>query len=193
MVPRLLGWCCLSVACLPSHAQWQTQMAQTEANFRGLCAVDRQVAWASGSKGTFLRTVDGGQTWHVGQVPGAEELDFRDVQALDGQTAWLLSIGNGSESRIYKTTDAGQRWTLQFQNQQPKAFFDALECWDAQHAIALSDPVDGRFLVITTTNGGAMWEPVKGSMPSVCPTKLALVAAGRRLAFQGGSMVGFAS
>ena len=117
IILSLLGCCWLSVACLPSHAQWQAQAAPTEVHLRGLCAVDQNVAWASGSKGTFLRTVDGGETWHLAQVPGAEELDFRDVEALDGQTAWLLSIGDDSKSRIYKTTDAGKRWTLQFQNQ----------------------------------------------------------------------------
>src|SRR5262245_36734284 len=191
MVPRLLGWCCLSVACLPSHAQWQTQMAQTEANFRGLCAVDRQVAWASGSKGTFLSTVDGGQTWHVGQVPGAEELDFRDVEALDGQTAWLLSIGNGAESRIYKTADAGRRWTLQFQNQQPQAFFDALAFWNEQHGIALSDPVDGRFLVITTTHSGTTWEAISTSTLAALPKETAFAASGSCLVVGGQGAVWF--
>jgi photosystem II stability/assembly factor-like uncharacterized protein len=53
-------------------------------------------------------------------------LDFRDVEALDGKTAWLLSIGEGSDSRIYKTTDGGDRWALQFQNERADAFFDAL-------------------------------------------------------------------
>src|SRR5262245_51680678 len=141
----------VTAGCFSSQAQWQTQVTQTRADFRGVCAVDRNVAWASGSKGTFLRTVDGGQTWQVGQVPGAEELDFRDVEALDGQTAWLLSIGHGAESRIYQTTDAGKHWTTQFRNETPQAFFDAMAFWDAEHGIALSDPVDGRFLVIATT------------------------------------------
>lgn len=108
-----LGCCWLAVGCSSSDAQWQAQVTQCKSDLRGLCAVDSNVAWPSGTKGTFLRTTNGGETWHVGQVPRAEELDFRDVEALDGQTAWVLSIGNGPESRIYKTTDAGYHWTRQ--------------------------------------------------------------------------------
>src|SRR6476660_3239137 len=103
-LPMFLTCCWLLVSSVPLHAQWQAQVSHTESNFRGLCVVDHMVAWASGSKGTFIRTTDGGETWQARKVPGAEELDFRDVEALDGYTAWLLSIGNGPESRIYKTT-----------------------------------------------------------------------------------------
>ena len=51
-------------------------------------------------------------------VPGAEKLDFRDVDAIDDKTAYVLSIGTGELSRIYKTTDAGTTWTEQFVNQR---------------------------------------------------------------------------
>jgi photosystem II stability/assembly factor-like uncharacterized protein len=118
-----LTCCWLLISSGLLHAQWQAQHSHTESNFRGLCVVGHKVAWASGSKGTFIRTIDGGETWQARKVPGAEELDFRDVEALDGDTAWLLSIGNGPESRIYKTTDGGSRWTLQFQNNKSEAFF----------------------------------------------------------------------
>jgi len=57
--------------------------------------------------GTYLQTVDGGSTWQARKVPGAEGLDFRDVQALDARTAYLLSSGTGEKARIYKTIDGG--------------------------------------------------------------------------------------
>jgi photosystem II stability/assembly factor-like uncharacterized protein len=193
MLRTLLGCCWFAVGYSSSHAQWQAQVTQSRSDFRGLCAVDRNVAWASGTKGTFLRTTDGGETWHVGQVPGAEELDFRDVEALDGQTAWLLSVGNGPESRLYKTTDAGKHWTLQFRNERPEAFFDALAFWNAQCGIAFSDPVDGQFLIITTTNGGTSWEPIKASIPAALPSESAFAASGTCLVVQGQSNAWFAT
>src|SRR5438067_2156997 len=116
-IPLLL---CATMA----HAQWSPQTSNATATLRGLSVVNENIVWASGTKGTFLRTTDGGATWQAGNVPGAEALDFRDVQAVDANTAYLLSIGTGEQSRIYKTTDAGQHWSLQFQNQQAKAFFD---------------------------------------------------------------------
>ena len=192
-LPTFLGCCWWAVGCSSAHAQWQAQVTQTQSHLRGLCAVDRNVAWASGTKGTFLRTTNGGEAWHLGQVPGAEELDFRDVEALDAQTAWVLSIGNGPASRIYKTTDAGQQWTLQFRNERPEAFFDALAFWDAQRGIAFSDPVDGRFLLIATTNGGTTWERIKASIPTALSNETAFSASGTCLVVQGQSNVWFAT
>ncbi|MCV4785504.1 hypothetical protein OFM36_39340, partial [Escherichia coli] len=77
--------------------------------------------WASGTGGTVLKTGNGGKTWQVIIVPGAEKLDFRDIEAFDANTAYILSIGNGDASRIYKTTDGGKNWKLQFINRDEKA------------------------------------------------------------------------
>src|SRR5437588_8823819 len=137
--------------------QWQLQALKSDADFRGLSVVSQKVAWVSGTKGTFGRTTDGGKTWTAGTVPDADKLDFRDVEAFGEDTAYLLSAGPGEDSRIYKTTNGGQTWKLQFKNAEPKAFFNAIAFWDEQHGIALSDPVDGRFHLIVTGDGGATW------------------------------------
>src|SRR5205085_12232413 len=125
----------------------------TDANLRGISAVSDPVAWASGTKGTVLRTVDYGSSWQKLTVPGAEALDFRDIQAFDDKTAFVLAAGPGQQSRIYKTEDSGQHWQLQFTNQEPKAFYDCFAFWDRQHGIALSDSVDGKFLFLSTSDG----------------------------------------
>src|SRR4051794_26594436 len=93
--------------------QWIKQSVNTTASFRGLAVVSEKVVWASGTGGTVIRTVDGGEVWSVITVPGAEKLDFRDIEAFDEKTAYILSIGNGESSRIYKTTDGGKNWILQ--------------------------------------------------------------------------------
>src|SRR3954447_824678 len=109
---------------------WIAQTSGTTASLRGVSAVNERVVWASGSGGTWLRTVDGGATWRASQVAGAESLDFRGVHAVDERTAWLMSSGPGDKSRIYKTSDAGDHWKLQFTNPDPKGFFDSLAFWD---------------------------------------------------------------
>jgi photosystem II stability/assembly factor-like uncharacterized protein len=144
---------------LMTNAQWQKQNVDTKASLRGLVVVNQNVIWASGTGGTFLRTIDGGKNWTVGKVAGAEKLDFRDVEAFDENIAYLLSIGTGESSRIYKTIDGGKNWKLQFQNTNPKAFFDALAFWDAKNGIAMSDPVDGEYLFYATSDG-ENWEPL---------------------------------
>ena len=113
---------------------WVAQSSGTTASLRGVSVASPSVVWASGAGGTYLRTVDGGAAWHAAIVPGAGDLDFRAVHALDGRTAWLMSSGPGDKSRIYKTTDGGAHWSLLYTNPDAAGFFDALAFWDARHA-----------------------------------------------------------
>lgn len=163
-------------------SQWQVQAIQSQADFRGLSVVSSKVAWVSGTKGTYARTVDGGKTWTVGSVPGAEKLDFRDVEAFGEETAYLLSAGSGDASRIYKTTDGGKSWIKQFQSAEPASFFDALAFWDEKNGIALGDPVDGKFQLIATDDGGANWKalPTK-NLPAALSNEGAFAASGNCL------------
>ena len=108
--------------------QQPTLTPQNSGTTQGLIAVspvDSRVVWASGRGGTFLLTTDGGATWKAGVVPGAEALQFRDVQGVTEKVAYLQSIGNNpTDFRIYKTVDGGASWVMQFQNQNPSAFYD---------------------------------------------------------------------
>src|SRR5437660_6943653 len=151
---------------LPASAQWQQQLSGTDVQLRGVSAVSERIAWASGAKGTVLRTIDGGEHWANVSVAGAEALDFRDIQAFDWNMAFVLSIGPGEQSRIYKTTDGGKSWQLQFTNKDPKAFYDCFAFWDSKHGIAVSDSVEGKFHLIATSDG-ATWNHVAGErMPA---------------------------
>jgi photosystem II stability/assembly factor-like uncharacterized protein len=182
----------LALSAVAARAQWVAQPSGTQVRLRGVSAVSARVAWASGDKGTYARTTDGGRTWRAGQVPGAEALDFRDVDAFDADTAYLLSIGEGDKSRIYKTTDGGRRWVLQFQSTRPAAFFDSMAFRDKNHGVAISDPVGGKFLVITTTDGGKHWaETPPAGMPPALEGEGAFAASGTCVAVAGKSDVWF--
>ncbi|MDQ3997214.1 MAG: hypothetical protein M3303_09375 [Gemmatimonadota bacterium] len=160
-------------------AQWQDQASGTTAGLRGLGVVSERVVWASGTRGTVIRTTDGGATWRVTTVPGADSLDFRDIEAFDERRAYVLSIGNGSASRIYKTVDGGATWSLQFSNPDTAAFYDCFDFWSAERGLAVSDPVRGRFRVIGTSDGGASWtELTPARIPPAIPGEAAFAASG---------------
>jgi photosystem II stability/assembly factor-like uncharacterized protein len=177
-----------------AFAQWQTQTISTKADFRGLCVVSANVAWVSGTDGTFARTTDGGKTWPVGTVPGAEKLDFRDVKAFGESTAYLLSAGPGDASRIYKTLDGGRSWAMQFKNADSAGFFDAIAFWNEQNGIALGDPVKGLFQLIVTADGGSHWQLLAAkTLPPALPGEGAFAASGTCLVTQGEKDVWFAT
>ena len=140
-------------------AGWQPQASGTSAELRGLSVVSATVAWASGAKGTVLRTVDG-VNWTSLPVPDADKLDFRDIHAVDANTAIIMSAGPGPASRIYRTTDGGANWTLQLTNPDADGFWDAIAFWDSRNGIMFGDPVKGAFQVLLTADGGATWQPV---------------------------------
>ena len=97
-----------------------------------------------------------------------------------------LSIGEGSLSRIYKTLDGGATWALKHKNPDPKGFLDALAFWDANHGIALGDPVGGRFVILTTSDGGASWNRIEpGGMPAALAGEGAFAASGTCLVVRG--------
>jgi hypothetical protein len=109
-------------------AQWTIQESHTTADLRGVHSIGNGIAWASGTNGTVLRTVDGGTTWQTCSLPpGAEALDFRGIQAFDADTAVVMSSGTGDFSRLYKTTDACKSWKLVFTNPDKDGFWDAIE------------------------------------------------------------------
>jgi len=89
--------------------------------------------------------------------PGAEKLDFRGIQAVDANTAIVMSSGKGDLSRLYKTTDGCHTWKLVFTNPDADGFWDAMRAGDPddpnhinrfddkqERALILGDSVDNQ-------------------------------------------------
>lgn len=177
----------LATIALFASPQWAHQTSGVTARLRGVSAVSDRMAWASGADSTVLRTTDGGATWKKLTVT-TDALDFRDIDAIDERTAYVLSIGNGPASRIYKTTDAGATWTLQFKSDDPKAFYDAMSFWDANHGVVIGDSIDRQFCIMTTENGGRTWVRVPASaLPPALENEGAFAASGTNIALFGKS------
>lgn len=159
--------------------RWELTPTGSAARLRGLSVVNERTVWTSGSLGTVLRTTNHGRNWESVGPPGTENLQFRDIEAFNRNTALILSIGNGTDSRIYKTTNAGRTWTLVFLNEDPQAFYDCMTFFDRRHGLALSDPVNGRFRILETRDGGNSWHVVDADMPPALPGEFAFAASGQ--------------
>jgi len=169
------------------HPSWELTPTGVTARFRGLAPVSAKVAWAAGSAGTILRTVDGGRTWASVGPPGVEELQFRDIEAFDAWNAVALTIGEGTDSRIYRTSDGGRSWIEAFRNDEPAAFYDCVTFLDRRRGLALSDPVGGKFRILATADGGRTWTVRDDArMPAALPGEFAFAASGTCLVSAGG-------
>lgn len=146
-----------------SPAVWQMEPSETTADLRGVHAAGPGVVWASGTGGTVLRSEDSGFEWqNCATPPGAEKLDFRAIWGFDDQTAIVMSSGPGALSRLYKTTDGCAHWALLYTNPDKDGFWDALVFENRDRGTLLGDPVNGRFQVLHTTDGGRSWTQAGG-------------------------------
>jgi photosystem II stability/assembly factor-like uncharacterized protein len=167
--------------------KWRPVPTGSTQQFRGLDAVSTRVAWVGGSAGQVLRTTDGGKSWQDVSPPGSAGLLFRDVEAEGPFRASVLAIGEGDASRIYTTADGGRHWTLAFVNDDPAAFYDCMAFYPGERrGLALSDPVDGKFRIAATDDGGRSWHVLPNmEMPPAVVGEFAFAASGTCLVTSG--------
>jgi len=180
----VLGAVVVAVVAIAPQGTWTPLTSGVNVTFRGVSAVSAEVAWASGSRGTVMRTLDAGATWQNVSPQPPLALDFRDVDAIDRMTAYILSIGNGDASRILKTTDGGSTWVTQFTSPDADAFFDAMAFWDKDNGIAFSDSANNQFRIISTSDGGRTWTRL-GGLPPALDNEGAFAASGTNVAVWG--------
>lgn len=173
---------------------WEPVPVATTQGFRGLAAVDHDTAWVSGSAGGVWRTGDGGASWQDVSPPGAAGMAFRDIE-VSGDHASVLAIGEGEDSRIYTTDDGGGSWELAFVNEDPHAFYDCMDFFPGgRRGLAMSDPVDGKFRIAATFDGGDSWTVLPDAgMPDAVPGEFGFAASGTCLVTAGGQDAWFAS
>lgn len=126
----------------------------------------------------MLRTRDG-ERWEKVTIAGGEKLDFRDVEVLANGVVVLMSAGPGDLSRIYRSADDGKTWNLVHTNPDEKGFYDAIAFWDDSAGAVLGDPVENRFRIRLTADGGKTWEaPPSIGMSEAFPGEGAFAASG---------------
>jgi photosystem II stability/assembly factor-like uncharacterized protein len=163
------------------------QTSNTTQLLIAVSAVDSQVVWAAGAGGVYTVTTDGGAHWKSAVVPGADQLQFRDVYAVSDQIAYLMSIGNDTNNfQIYKTFDGGRTWKVEFTNQLANAFYDCFAFWTPDRGITHSDSVNGVFPDIRTFNG-LTWHSIANNMPPALSGEASFAASGTCITTQGDS------
>ena len=176
-----MGFLIFPATAIAQEDVWELQNSGVATSLRGLCAVNETCCWASGAKGTVIRTTDGGKSWRVVGPPDAEAADFRDLQAWDESTAVVMSAG--AVDRLYRTEDGGTSWTVVDDHPEPVAFFDGMS-FDptGKHGWLMGDPINGKVHLLTTEDAGKTWRQLPdASSPSVADGVAAFAASGTHL------------
>ena len=151
-------------------------------SIRGLSVVDDKTAWISGSKGYVATTTDAGKTWNWQQVKGYEQADFRDIEAFSDKEAIIMS--SGTPALILKTIDGGATWDLKYKNDDKAYFLDAMAFHRHNEGMILGDPIDGKFLILQTKDGGDTWK-IAENPPAARKDEAAFAASGTCLIWTG--------
>jgi photosystem II stability/assembly factor-like uncharacterized protein len=130
----------------------------TNTSLRGLCVVNDNVVWVSGSNGTVGKTLNGGKNWTWMTVTGFEKTQFRDIEAFDANTAIIMAVD--SPAYILKTTNGGDSWKVVYENRSKGMFLDAMDFADFSRGIVVGDPLDGHIFLATTSNNGETWKEI---------------------------------
>jgi len=180
----VLSGCTTTTKELPPEVKIHSVSTPVDASLRGLHALDENTVWISGSKGTYLRTLDGGISWEYGSF--LDSVDFRDIYAFDKDRVIMISAG--MPAVIYKSEDGGKNWSLKYKNEDSRVFFDAIDFWDELHGIAFGDSFDGRFFMIITSDGGNTWDQLL-SAPEAVDGEGGFAASGTNMVVSGTSEI----
>jgi photosystem II stability/assembly factor-like uncharacterized protein len=124
-------------------------------SLRGLSVVNNNIIWVSGSHGMVGKSSNAGKNWKWMTVKGFEKNDFRDIEAFDANTAIIMAVSD--PAYILKTIDGGETWKVVYENKTKGMFLDAMEFRDPLNGMVIGDPVDGRFFMASTNDGGKSW------------------------------------
>lgn len=126
-------------------------------SLRGLSVATDSIVWASGSKGTVMRSIDGGQSFERLQIAGYGERDFRDIEAFDENRALIMAVDE--PAIMLKTNDGGRSWRKVFEDTTRGMFLDAM-FFSADTGIVIGDPVNGKFFIAQTFDEGDSWKTI---------------------------------
>ncbi len=170
---------------------WKEIQPSTESNLHGLHVANKNIIWACGEDGTTLRSNNGGDSWKVSKVKDPAYPDgplLVDIHGLDDATA--LAISAESPAKIYRTTNGGLRWKTILEYPGDNIFFRSLSFWDQRRGIVMGNAVDGKMLLLRTSDGGVTWKRLKSDhRPPMNAGETGLVSNGSNMESKGAQML----
>ena len=80
------------------------------------------------------------------------------IAALDAQRAWMAGTPSSGTASIYNTTNGGGSWNS-FNISAITSFVNAIHFWNDDEGILIGDPLNGKWGIAVTEDGGQNWTP----------------------------------
>lgn len=112
--------------------------------------------------------------------------DLRDVYVRgDGS---IIFINSGDDGKIWKISPNGKSVKLVYDRKE--VFLDGIAFWNDLYGVAYGDPVNGKFLVLLTIDGGEIWREIDYNLiPYALPNEAGFAASGTGIAAVGESTI----
>ncbi|RUO44914.1 WD40/YVTN/BNR-like repeat-containing protein [Idiomarina aquatica] len=117
----------------------------------GVAPVSRSTIWLSGENGQVAHSEDGGTNWRYSQ-PGQDDLQFRDIEAIDNRQAYVLSIGDDGQSKVYFTDNSGANWRMRYRA-EADTFLNCMGISPNGEAWVFGDSVGDEWRIVRSPSG----------------------------------------
>lgn len=170
MKKQLLSLLAVAFASL-AFGQYQTQNIAVPLQYAApqvISIVDANTVWSTVRDGSgnqtnprfAIVTTNAGAQWTAKAIPSATNSLISDIHGVDGQTAFVVTApasGSGAANGLWKTTNGGTNWTKVSGIFGNNSFGNIVHFLDAQTGFVIGDPVNNKYEMYKTTDGGNTW------------------------------------
>ncbi|NMM49868.1 WD40/YVTN/BNR-like repeat-containing protein [Marinigracilibium pacificum] len=171
---------------------WSYLATPFEESIRGIATSEDGVLWVSGTNNLVAKYDTTIGKWEVFR-PGVEShtYDFRDIEVIGETKIIAMAAGEDKASAVYLSEDGGKSWAKVYDNPEKQGFFDAIAFYDSNRGILVGDPINGRFFISETQDGGKTWNELPmDSKPQTQKGEYQFAASGTQLrAFSNGMAI----
>jgi len=89
---------------------WQQVITPTQSTLTSVFFINELVGWAVGHDAIILKTIDGGNNWHIQYANPLAEKPLLDIVFKDP----LHGVAVGAYGQFYRTIDGGETWLSEF-------------------------------------------------------------------------------
>lgn len=137
-------------------SQWVELNSGVNVRLNSISSIKELTTWACGNNGTVIKSSNMGDNWENGNLGGIpSNINLHHIYALNEMK--VFAAGNdGITANLYLTNDAGASWSVN--KTQINGKFNAIYFIDNNTGILIGSPVNGRWSIWKTINGGFSWD-----------------------------------